>query len=145
MHISDAGLSLLKASEGLRTHTYKDVVGKDTIGYGHLLTAGESFPDGITEDQATALLKADVAWAERAVSAEVKVALTQGQFDALVDFTFNLGAGTLQRSTLLTVLNAGQYAAVPSEMAKYDRAGGVVNEGLARRREAETKLWTSAS
>jgi lysozyme len=105
------------------------------------LTAGESYPNGITEEQATALLRADVAWAECSVSTKVKVALTQGQFDALVDFTYNLGCGTLQRSTLLSLLNAERYTAVPSELAKYDRVGGAVSAGLAKRREAEAKLW----
>jgi lysozyme len=102
MNITDAGLSLIKQSEGFRSMVYNDVAGKPTIGYGHLLKASESFPNGITEEHATALLRFDVAWAEHAVTSMVKVPLTQGQFYALVDFTFNLGIGTLQRSSVLS-------------------------------------------
>ncbi len=100
MQLSKAGLELLKRSEGFRSHTYKDVNGFPTIGYGHRLLNPESFPDGIAEPQATEILAADVRDAEQAVARLVKVPLTSGQFDALVDFCFNLGAGCLasQRS-----------------------------------------------
>ena len=141
MQISAAGLALIKQYEGYRGSVYKDVAGFPTIGYGHKLTAGESYPKGITEAQATAILLNDVAGAEQAVNTLVKVPLTQGQFDALVSFTYNLGAGTLQRSTLLALLNAGRYAAVPGEMVLFDKAGGKVVEGLRERREAEGRLW----
>jgi lysozyme len=141
MKISDAGLDLIKRSEGFRDRVYFDVAGKPTIGYGHLIKAGETFPSGVTEDQATDLLKADVAWAEAAVSRLVTVSLSQGQFDALVDFVFNLGAGTFKGSTLLKFLNACKYDEAGNEFAKWNKAGGKVQPGLVTRRAAELELW----
>ena len=93
MELSDAGLDLVKRSEGFRSHTYLDVNGFPTIGYGHRILPSESFAGVITETQATALLASDLRVAERAVERVVKVHLTQSQFDALVDFCFNLGGG----------------------------------------------------
>ena len=106
MQLSTEGLELIKKSEGFRDHVYRDVAGFPTIGYGHLVKPDESFPNGVTESQAASILAADVQQAEQAVARLVKVALTQGQFDALVDFCFNLGAGRLAGSTLLRELNA---------------------------------------
>lgn len=145
MQISDTGLALVKLSEGFRDMVYLDVAGIPTIGYGHRLLHGEQFLNGIDEALGTTLLREDIAWAERAVSAMVKVPLTPEQFDALVDFVYNIGAGVFQRSTLLILLNQGKYAAVPAELAKYDRAGGKVCVGLEARREAESKLWVQAA
>jgi len=71
----------------------------------------------------------------------VKVAMAQGQFDALVDFCFNMGAARLAGSTLLKELNAGNYAAAAEELPRWDRAGGQENLGLKARREAELRLW----
>jgi lysozyme len=73
----------------------------------------------------------------------VRVALTQGQFDALVDFCFNLGAGRLSASTLLKELNAAQYTAAAEQLLAWDHAGAQVNEGLKARREAEFQLWAN--
>ena len=101
MKLSAEGLDLTKKSEGFRDRVYRDVAGLPTIGYGHLIKPTESFPDGIAEPQAAAILASDVQEAEQAVARLVKVALTQGQLDALVDFCFNLGAGRLASSTLL--------------------------------------------
>jgi lysozyme len=144
MQISDAGLALIKINEGERARVYPDMAGYPTVGYGHKLLPGETFPNRITEAEASALLRKDVGWAESAVTREVKVPLTQGQFDALVDFTFNCGAGTLRRSTALRLLNLGQYAAVPAQLEKYDIAGGVICKHLEERRVAEVKLWGQA-
>ena len=97
---------MLKRSEGLRLTAYRDVAGLLTIGYGHKVVPPAVFDNGITEATADAILANDVEAAEGAVTRLVKVPLTQGQFDALVDFTFNLGAGRLADSTLLVDLNA---------------------------------------
>jgi lysozyme len=145
MQLSNDGLELIKASEGFRGQVYRDVAGFPTIGYGHLIKPTESFPAGITEQQASVILASDVQEAEQAVSRLVKVALTQGQFDALVDFCFNLGAGRLAGSTLLRELNAGQHDAAARQLLAWDYAGGVVNAGLKTRREAELQLWTGGS
>jgi lysozyme len=85
----------------------------------------------------------DVAEAQRQVSRLVKVALTQGQFDALVDFCFNLGAGRLAGSTLLKELNAGRYEDAGRQLLAWDHAGGQMNAGLEARRQAELRLWNA--
>jgi lysozyme len=140
MQLSGAGLELLKRSEGFRNRTYLDVIGFPTIGYRHKLQHPESFPDGIDEAQAAEILVSDVRDAEEAVTRLVTVALTQGQFDALVDFCFNLGAGRLASSTLLKVLNGGRFDAAAEQLLRWDIAGGHENAGLKARREAEFAL-----
>ncbi|MDE3148020.1 MAG: lysozyme [Acidobacteriota bacterium] len=144
MQLSAVGLELLKRSEGFRSHVYLDVEGLPTIGYGHRLVHPESFPKGIGEAQADRILAGDIREAEQAVERLVRVALTQGQFDALVDFCFNLGAGKLAASTLLKELNAERYNAAGEQLLRWDHAGAEVNIGLKARREAEFQLWCGA-
>jgi lysozyme len=141
MRLSAAGLDLIKLSEGFRNRTYLDVAGIPTIGYGHRLLASESFPDGITEERASEMLAQDAQQSVHAIERLVKVTLTQGQFDALADFCFNLGAGRLASSTLLKTLNGGRYAAAREQLLRWDLAAGEVNSGLKARREAEFQLW----
>ena len=141
MELSVAGVELLKRSEGYRSRTYLDVNGFPTIGYGHRLLHPESFPDGIGEAQAAEILTADVREAEQAVERLVKVSLTQGQFDALVDFCFNLGAGRLTASTLLKCVNAGRYDDAVEQLLLWDHAGEQECSALKARREAEAELW----
>jgi lysozyme len=143
MQLSAAGIDLLKRSEGFRTHTYLDVVGIPTIGYGHRLVHPECFPNGIQESQAAGILARDVCEAEQAVGRLVKVALSQGQFDALVDFCFNLGSGKLAGSTLLKELNAGRHDVAGEQLLRWDHAGVQENAGLKARREAEFQLWSN--
>jgi lysozyme len=145
MQFSTAGLELLKRSEGFRSHVYLDVAGHPTIGYGHRLLHPESFPDGIDEAQATEILYADVREAEQAVQRLVRVHLTQGQFDALVDFVFNLGSGRLATSTLLKILNAGRYDDAVEQLLRWDHAGGQECAALKDRRQAEAALWRESS
>jgi len=141
MQFSAAGLELLKRSEGFRSRVYLDVAGFPTIGYGHRLLHPESFSNGIDEAQAADILLSDVREAEQAVLRLVKVPLTQGQFDALVDFSFNLGEGKLAATTLLKDLNAGRYDAAQDQLLRWDHAGAQENAGLKARREAEAELW----
>ena len=143
MQFSAAGLELLKRSEGYRSRIYLDAAGFPTIGYGHRLLHPESFSNGIDEVQAERTLAYDVREAEQAVLRLVKVPLNQGQFDALVDFCFNLGAGKLAESTLLKDLNAGRYDAAQEQLLRWDHAGSQENAGLKARREAEVQLWDS--
>lgn len=147
MNISTQGLALLKASEGFRSRVYLDANGLPTIGYGHKLdlAAHESFPQGITEEQAAAILASDVREAEQAVTRLVRVPLNQGQFDALVDFCFNLGQGRLAASTLLKDLNSGNYQAAANQLLLWDHAGLVELPALKARRQAEFKLFTGAA
>jgi lysozyme len=150
MQLSAEGLDLIKRFEGFRGQLYIDVAGFPTIGYGHRVLPPESFPpeafpNGISEPQAVTILAGDVSAAERAVGNLVKVALTQGQFDALVDFCFNLGAGRLASSTLLRCLNSSNYAAAAEQFLLWDLARGEVNLGLKARREAELRFWKSSA
>ena len=139
----ERGLALIKESEGLRLSTYLDAVGKPTIGYGHLIRPGETFNGPISQQQAEALLRKDLADTEQGIAKAVRVSITQGQFDALVSFTFNLGAGALQRSTLRRKVNREEHADVPAEFMKWVWAGGKKLKGLIRRREAEAGLYTN--
>jgi lysozyme len=141
MKFSAAGMELLKSSEGFRNRVYMDVAGLPTIGYGHRLLQPDSFPNGISESQAANLLACDVRDSEQAVQRLVKVPLTQGQFDALVDFTFNLGAARLASSTLLKCLNAGRYDDAAEQLLRWDHAGKNEVAALKIRREAEAELW----
>ena len=141
MQMSAAGLDLLKRSEGFRSRTYLDAAGLPTIGYGHQLVHPECFPNGITEAQAAEMLASDLRDSEQAVVRLVKAALTQGQFDALVDFCFNVGSGKLAASTLLKDLNAGEYDAAAEQLLRWDHVGSQEIAGLEARREAEFQLW----
>jgi lysozyme len=141
---SSTGLALTEQFEGLRLTAYQDSVGVWTIGYGH---TGSDVRPGltITQEQASALLQQDVAGAVAAVNRLVTVTLTQNQFDALVDFTFNEGQGNLASSTLLRELNAGNTAGAAAQFLVWVYAGGVQLPGLVKRRQAEAALFQSES
>ncbi len=141
MQMSAAGLELLKRSEGFRGQTYLDAAGLPTIGYGHQLLHSECFPNGISEAQAAQILTNDLRAAEQSVARLVKVALSQGQFDALVDFCFNVGSGKLEASTLLKDLNTGAYSQAANQLLRWDHIGIEEVAGLKARREAEFQLW----
>ena len=145
MHLSAAGLELLKKSEGFRDRVYADIAGFRTIGFGHRLTPGEAYPNSITPQKGEEILSHDVAIAEAAIDRLVKVPLAQGQFDALVDFVFNLGAARLASSTLLSYLNSGKYDAAAWQLLAWDHAGSREIASLKARREAEFHLWNPQS
>lgn len=138
---SRRGRKLIQRFEGFRDEAYKPH--KDdvwTIGYGHTKTAKPGMV--ITKHKAALLLTGDLRDAERAVNTYVKVSLSQAQYDALVSFVFNVGAGAFKRSTLLGKLNSGQYSAVDDQLARWVYSGGRVFAGLVRRRAAEADLFT---
>jgi lysozyme len=144
MNTSEAGLKLIRQFEGLRLKAYRCPAGIWTIGYGHTTAAGPpEVREGmkITAAEADAILKRDLERFEAAVSAMVKVPLSQAQFDALVSFAFNCGTAALRRSTLLRRVNAGAFEAVPAELMKWTKADGRELPGLVRRRRAEAALW----
>ena len=137
---SQKGLSLTEQFEGLKLNAYRDCAGVWTIGYGH--TGPDVHPKlTITEEQASALLLKDVGGAVAAVNNLVTVALTQNQFDALVDFVYNAGAGHLANSTLLRDLNQGHHAEAAAQFPVWDHAAGCVVSGLLKRRQAEQALF----
>ncbi|KLR31087.1 muraminidase [Enterobacter kobei] len=146
MQTSDKGIALIKQFEGCKLTAYQDSVGVWTIGYGWTQPVdGKPIRAGMTIKQETVerLLKTGLVSYESDVSRLVKVGLTQGQFDALVSFTYNLGARSLSTSTLLRKLNAGDYAGAADEFLRWNKAGGKVLNGLTRRREAERALFLS--
>lgn len=140
MQFSEAGLTLTKRAEGLRLSAYRDGGGVLTIGHGH---TGPDVHEGqtITPEQATALLSGDLRTAIACVNELVRVPITQGQFDALVDFTFNLGAGTFRRSTLLALVNRRDFAGAAAQFGLWVHAAGQVEPGLVARRKAEMELF----
>ncbi len=142
-HVTDAGLTLIKRFERFSATVYVCPAGYPTVGYGHVVLDGESdrFAGGIDENEAEDLLRRDAAIAERAVLRLITAPLTDGQFDALVSFVFNVGAGGLQRSTLRRKVNREEHGAVPAEFMKWVWAGGRKLKGLVRRREAEARLY----
>ncbi len=156
MKMSDKGKELLEQWEGSEPEVYLDVAGKKTIGVGHLLTQDElssgkitiagkavRYAEGLTNQQILDLLGQDLARFEKAVNDGVKVALKQYQFDALVSFSFNVGTGSFQSSTLLKVLNQGKYDEVPDQLRRWVYSGGNKVQGLINRRENEVKLWNN--
>lgn len=132
---SKDGLALTKLFEGDVMMAYQDQRGVWTIGYGH--TAGVRAGQSISQQEAEALLIEDIQAAVHCVNQSVTVLLTQPQFDALVDFAFNVGAGNFRNSTLLREINAGQFPEAAAQFNLWDHCGGVVNAGLLRRRRAE--------
>jgi lysozyme len=137
---SGNGLALTEQFEGCRLTAYQDQVGVWTIGYGH--TGADVTPElTITQDQAQALLAHDVGSAAGCVNNLVTIDLTQDEFDALVDFVFNLGAGAFTGSTLLRDLNAADLTHAAAQFDVWDHAGGAVVAGLLRRRQAETAMF----
>ena len=136
---SQSCIDLVKASEGCRLTAYRDAVGVLTIGYGS--TGGIHEGQTITQEQADVLLLDDLDGAADAVRSMVTVELTQGQFDALTSFCFNLGAGRLRDSTLLRLLNEGKYDQAANQFQYWTLAGGVRLPGLVKRRAAERSLY----
>lgn len=139
MNYSKNGLHLTEQFEGCKLHAYLDQGGVATIAYGHV--KGIRLGMSCTQEQAEAWLLEDVAEAEHAVNALVKVPLTQNQYDALVDLCFNTGTGNFQHSTLLKLLNVGAMDRASQEFQLWNRAGGIVRDGLTRRRLAEKDLF----
>lgn len=140
MSYSKTGRALTERFEGVRLISYQDQVGRWTIGYGHTRAITEGMT--CTEPQADAWLDEDTALAVQDVNTHVATPLSQGEFDALVDFAFNLGNGALNNSTLLKDLNEGNYLAAANEFDKWDMAGGQHVAGILRRRQAESNEFT---
>ena len=139
MKISAEGLALIKKFEGCELEAYQDAVGVWTIGYGHIKGVKEGMT--ITKQQAEEMLLEELVEYENYVLEAVNHQLDQCMFDALVSWTYNLGPSNLNASTMLKVLNAGDYDGVPEQIKRWNKAGGKVLQGLVRRREAEALLF----
>lgn len=148
MNLSPQGLNLLKKLEGFRSKPYKCSAGYPTIGYGHQINPHEQF-DEITIDHAEKLLKQDVLWAERAVSARLPN-LKQNQFDALVCFVFNVGVSAFEKSSILRHAKLRDYNKTIEYWEMYNKVQDpqtkvlVISRGLQNRRNAEISLFKSA-
>jgi lysozyme len=146
--IGKLGLELIKHFEGLYLEAYKCPANVWTIGWGHTgLTFGKPIVAGmkITKEEAIELLEIDMLKYSKPVRDFVKVPLKQHQFDALVSFTYNCGIGALKTSTLLKLLNNGDYESVPEQLNRWNKGGGKILDGLVRRRLAEGHLWTTGT
>lgn len=138
MKISLNGIAFVKAHEGLRLKAYDDGTGVWTIGYGH--TKGVKSGQVVTEEEADVMLRLDLSDAESDVNREITATLNQNQYDALVDFTFNLGGGMLYQF-IRPHLNAGDFDEAVRHMAMFTRAGGKLMNGLVKRRADEIRLF----
>ncbi len=154
MQIDQQGLLLLERWEGVRYRVYPDPGGAPTIDIGHAQTRSErrsgmiiiegrevEYAHGITLEQCRALLDQDLKPVVYSVNSLVGVVLTQNQFNALCSFVFNVGIEALALSTLLRLLNEGQFDAVPAQMRRWVYDAGEVMQGLVNRREREVELW----
>lgn len=166
MKISDKALGMLKHHEGVRQKPYRDVVGLWTVGVGHLMYPEQAkLPNKrvkgdepmirsefeikpqdnrtFSMEEVDGILRQDLVTFERGVERLCTVPLKQGQFDALVSFSFNIGLGGLQRSTLRQKVNRGDFEGAAEEFMKYTMAGGKVFKGLVNRRNDEKALFLS--
>lgn len=141
MDLSPAGLALLKRDEGCSLTPYPDAAGH-SIGYGHYIQPFEAYLlDGIDQAGADRLLVQDTTWAQTAINRLVKPSLNQNQFDALVDFVYNVGETAFKQSHLLVLLNDGDWPDAADELRKWTHSNGSVNQDLVARREAERDLF----
>lgn len=141
-HVTQRGLDLIKHHEGFRPRAYLCPAGKLTIGYGHVILPHERLST-VSQAEAEVILSIDVEKAEKGVIRLISVPLSDGQFDALVSFTFNLGTGALQRSTLRSKINRGEMVEASNEFGKWVWARGKKLKGLVLRREDERRVYLS--
>ena len=140
MKTGTKGIELIKHFEGCELEAYKCAAGVWTIGYGHI--KGVTPESVITQEQAEQMLVEELNEYEGYINNMVTVPLSQNQFDALVSWVYNLGGGNLKASTLLKVVNSGEFNGVPEQIMRWNKAGGKVLEGLTRRRQAEADLFS---
>ena len=148
MKTSERAIKLIKHHEGVRNRPYRCPAGLWTVGVGHLIGDGKSLPESwnrlFTKEEIDGILKRDLQRFERGVLKMLpNVPLRQGEFDCLVSFSFNLGLGTFQRSTLRQALLRGDKKAAMESLMKYCRAGGKILRGLQIRRLDEKALFES--
>ena len=158
MNVSPKAIEMIKHHEGVRQNPYQCPARLWTVGVGHVMFPEQGrlkidqrdafyLPDGALRkysmEEVNAILRADLARFEKGVANYCPVPLTQGQFDALVSFSFNVGLGTLQRSTLRQKVIRGDMAGAAEELLKYCMAGGKILKGLQKRRIDERALFLS--
>lgn len=141
LRTSESGVSFIKYEEGFRERAYKDIYGNWTIAYGHKIIPGDGFSVSslVSQVQADALLRHDLIERENTVKNLVKVPISQNQFNALVSFVYNIGAGNFQKSTALAAINAGDFDRARRAIANYGSASG--QTALTPRRLREAALF----
>ena len=138
MRTSANGLALIKQFEGLRLQVYEDAAGLPTIGYGHKLLPTDSYPGGISIEDAEILLQSDVGKVDAAMNAQrLALDLNQNQWDSVSDFTFECGDGALVE------LLAHGIDQIPAQLPRWVHAGGTVQPGMVTRRAADVALFNS--
>ena len=143
LYYSGSGLALTENFEGCKLTSYQDSRGIWTLGWGHTKDIG---PDmNCTQEQADEWLKEDTQSSVDAINRLVNIQLTQNEFDALVDFVYNLGAGSFASSTMLKLLNQGELGLAANEFSKWDHCGGQVVQGLLNRRIAEQQEFSNGN
>lgn len=140
MKLDNEGKKFIKSWEGFRAQPYLCTGGVPTIGWGTTKGITMNHP-AITREQADIWFDRDIKVFENAVNKAVKVELNQNQFNALVSFTYNVGIGALQNSTLLKVLNEREYLEAADQLLRWNKSGGKVTRGLVRRRTAEREMF----
>jgi len=148
MKTSPNGLQLIRKYEGYKSTPYRCPAGLYTVGYGHVIGNGLQLPDEwnrtLSLGEINELLRTDLARFERGVLRYCPVYLTQSQFDALVSFSFNLGLGVLQRSTLRQKILRKDGEGAAKELLRYDKVGGRPLKGLTNRRIAEYRMFNDS-
>jgi lysozyme len=134
---SPSGRAFIEENEGLVLFAKPDAKGKFEIGYGHDLKPGESYPDGITKQEADLLLSGDLAEFEPIVNAEVPDDCTQHQFDALMDFIYEEGPGGFK------MLMSHGWDQIPTQILRWDYVDGTPNPGVEERRRKDLALFNS--
>lgn len=141
--IPQIAIDFITKEEGCVLHIYKDQVGLPTIGIGHLIEQGEDFSAGLTLEEAQDLLRRDLRRTATAVMRYIGVPIDDEQYSALLSWTFNVGTGALQRSTLRSRLNREDYIGAADEFLKWCWAGGRKRKFLYNRRMRERNLFLS--
>jgi lysozyme len=138
---SGEAVALIKNFEGFSPFIYLDSADVPTIGFGHAIRPGEKFREPMTGIEARDLLAKDIAKREPQLNKLVATKLYPYQYDALMSFMYNLGSGTLAKSSVLNRVNSNQHTKVPERLLLYNKAGGQVLRGLTLRRTLEGRLY----
>ena len=139
---SEQGVKFIQGYEKFSEISYLDQGGLPTIGWGHLIELGVTYSEPMTRAFGDELFRKDLLSTERSVLRLTQKPLSQHQFDALVSFVFNVGAGAYQRSTLRQMILNNMDSEIPTQFLRWNKVGGRVSRGLTRRRIAEALMYT---
>jgi len=141
--VSQRGVDLIKKFESFEPEAYPDTGGVPTVGWGFTYIYGRpvTLEDTVTLDEANTILDENISAIEKTLNKYVKVQLNQNQIDSLISFVYNIGSGEFSRSTLLALLNRGEYDKIPEQIKRWHFDNGVSINGLVNRRELEAKIF----